>query len=371
MLLWAAMATRTGPIALSIISWYSGGRSRPRLSTASDMTCQCRSMSRTLAASSTQRLVSQAQGHSGSNQKSTRAFVGALCTASVIGSCSSRSVWPGVARRALLSAVRRGAAVVPAGRLFPGPAGRRSSSPRGKLPGVAVPNLTRIDAAARAELLDVAELRPPARRHRRRRSRRRAQLRARRRPSSSAAGNRAPTPSSTWSPRPAVGDAQRRAARRERVHRDGGLPLPDLAEQQRARRRRPTAATPTAARGCTASSTRRTAQVYLYTQFEPADAQRMFACFDQPDLKATFTVHVTAPVRLAGRLQHRRRARSRPVPAARSWCASSRTEAHLDLPGRLSPGRTPRSPTPHEGIQLGLCCRASLAQYLDPDELSR
>ena len=30
-------------------------------------------------------------------------------------------------------------------------------------------------------------------------------------------------------------------------------------------------------------------EVYLYTQFETADAKRMYACFDQPDLKATFT----------------------------------------------------------------------------------
>ena len=36
-------------------------------------------------------------------------------------------------------------------------------------------------------------------------------------------------------------------------------------------------------------------EVYVYTQFEMADAQRVFACFDQPDLKATFTLHVTAP----------------------------------------------------------------------------
>jgi len=33
--------------------------------------------------------------------------------------------------------------------------------------------------------------------------------------------------------------------------------------------------------------------VYLYSQFETADAKRMFACFDQPDLKATFDVRVT------------------------------------------------------------------------------
>ena len=35
--------------------------------------------------------------------------------------------------------------------------------------------------------------------------------------------------------------------------------------------------------------------VYLYSQFETADAKRLYACFDQPDLKATFTVQVTAP----------------------------------------------------------------------------
>ena len=35
--------------------------------------------------------------------------------------------------------------------------------------------------------------------------------------------------------------------------------------------------------------------VYLYSQFETADAKRMFACFDQPDLKATFDITVTAP----------------------------------------------------------------------------
>ncbi|MEN3360238.1 MAG: aminopeptidase, partial [Mycobacteriales bacterium] len=35
--------------------------------------------------------------------------------------------------------------------------------------------------------------------------------------------------------------------------------------------------------------------VYLYSQFETADAKRMYACFDQPDLKATFTISAIAP----------------------------------------------------------------------------
>ncbi|WP_141582733.1 aminopeptidase N [Actinomadura sp. WMMA1423] len=35
--------------------------------------------------------------------------------------------------------------------------------------------------------------------------------------------------------------------------------------------------------------------VYLYSQFETADAHRMFTCFDQPDLKATFELTVKAP----------------------------------------------------------------------------
>ena len=34
---------------------------------------------------------------------------------------------------------------------------------------------------------------------------------------------------------------------------------------------------------------------YLYTNFEPYDANRLFPCFDQPDLKATYATRVTAP----------------------------------------------------------------------------
>src|SRR5680860_403368 len=36
-------------------------------------------------------------------------------------------------------------------------------------------------------------------------------------------------------------------------------------------------------------------EVYLYSQFEVADTRRVYAVFEQPDLKAEFTFTVTAP----------------------------------------------------------------------------
>lgn len=36
-------------------------------------------------------------------------------------------------------------------------------------------------------------------------------------------------------------------------------------------------------------------EVYLYTQFEVPDSRRMYPVFEQPDLKASFTLTVTAP----------------------------------------------------------------------------
>ena len=36
-------------------------------------------------------------------------------------------------------------------------------------------------------------------------------------------------------------------------------------------------------------------KVYLYTQFETADARRMYGCFDQPDLKASYELTLKAP----------------------------------------------------------------------------
>ncbi|MBI2680888.1 MAG: ERAP1-like C-terminal domain-containing protein [Candidatus Solibacter usitatus] len=53
---------------------------------------------------------------------------------------------------------------------------------------------------------------------------------------------------------------------------------------------------------------------YVYTLFVPMDASQAFPCFDQPDLKGRFTLHVTAP---------------------ESWTVISNT-----APGKSEPGRT-------------------------------
>src|SRR3954452_3199040 len=145
-------------MACFIISAYSSGRSRPRFRTDSDMTCQWMSRSRTFAASSTHRLVSHAHGHSGTNQNSTRAVVGALCTASVMSLLLARP-WGGrIGRSGSVGAKSDRGPLVP---MVHPPGQTQRAAPDGspsfrdKLAGVAVPNLTRVDAAARADLLEV------------------------------------------------------------------------------------------------------------------------------------------------------------------------------------------------------------------------
>lgn len=44
--------------------------------------------------------------------------------------------------------------------------------------------------------------------------------------------------------------------------------------------------------------------IYLYSQFEVPDARRVYAVFDQPDIKATFDFEVTAPESWMRHLEH-------------------------------------------------------------------
>ena len=61
---------------------------------------------------------------------------------------------------------------------------------------------------------------------------------------------------------------------------------------------------------------------YLYTLLVPADANQLFPCFDQPDLKARLTLALTVPRELARGRERRHRAR-RHDAAARSRIGSA------------------------------------------------
>src|SRR3954470_2871600 len=114
--------------------------------------------------------------------------------------------------------------------------------------------------------------------------------------------------------------------------------------------------------------------VYLYSQFETADAHRMYTCFDQPDLKATYQVSVVAP-------------------SAWQVISTMPTPQPTPVEDRVGIDRWQFAPSPplspyvtsliagpyycvtdvHQGrggeIPLGLFCRESLAEHLDADEL--
>ncbi|GAA4723565.1 aminopeptidase N [Phytohabitans rumicis] len=107
--------------------------------------------------------------------------------------------------------------------------------------------------------------------------------------------------------------------------------------------------------------------VYLYSMTFLAEAKRMFACFDQPDLKAPFTFHVTAPadwvVVSNGPVASRdgdtvHFAPTKPIPTYVTAVVAGPYHRVTDTVAG-----------PDGPIELGLYCRASLAQYLDADDL--
>ncbi len=108
-------------------------------------------------------------------------------------------------------------------------------------------------------------------------------------------------------------------------------------------------------------------ETYLYSQFETADAKRLYACFDQPDLKATFTFHVTVP-------EHWKVASNARI--AREEELRAGKLLHFASTPRISPYITALVAGPyhvvtdrHDGIDLGLWCRQTLARHLDPENL--
>jgi aminopeptidase N len=108
--------------------------------------------------------------------------------------------------------------------------------------------------------------------------------------------------------------------------------------------------------------------VYLYSQFETADAKRMFACFDQPDLKARYTLTVTAPDDWAV-VSNAIAAETGAGPGGAAVHRFTTTEVMSTYLVALIAGPYASWHDEHDGIPLGIYCRASLAEHMDADRL--
>jgi len=112
-------------------------------------------------------------------------------------------------------------------------------------------------------------------------------------------------------------------------------------------------------------------EVYLYSQFETADAKRMFACFDQPDLKAAFDVTVTAPSHWEVISNGATFSVEDDGAAKRhTFTATPRMSTYLValIAGPYARWDDTYSDD-HGDIPLGLFCRKSLAEFMDHERL--
>ena len=111
-------------------------------------------------------------------------------------------------------------------------------------------------------------------------------------------------------------------------------------------------------------------EVYLYSQGETAYIRNMFACFDQPSLKATFTLTVTTP-------GHWEAVSNNPVESKVAkgdlvewkFKTTPRIPTYLDA---LIAGPYSSVHDLYKGekeIPLGIYCRKSMMQYLDPEDI--
>ncbi|WP_158017574.1 aminopeptidase N [Mycobacterium basiliense] len=112
-------------------------------------------------------------------------------------------------------------------------------------------------------------------------------------------------------------------------------------------------------------------ETYLYSQFETADAKRMFACFDQPDLKATFNIRVSAPkhwqVVSNGATESISEGDS---CAVHTFATTPRMSTYLValIAGPYAVWNDVYTDE-HGEIPLGIYCRTSLAPYMDAERL--
>jgi aminopeptidase N len=103
-------------------------------------------------------------------------------------------------------------------------------------------------------------------------------------------------------------------------------------------------------------------RVYIHSQFATYDTHRAFACFDQPDLKATYRFEVKAPEDwvVVSNTPGKR--------AGHVWSFPT-TKVMSTYLAAVVAGHYHSVQADHRGIPLGIYCRQSLMKYLDPDEI--
>ncbi|MFF4287951.1 MULTISPECIES: aminopeptidase N [unclassified Streptomyces] len=108
-------------------------------------------------------------------------------------------------------------------------------------------------------------------------------------------------------------------------------------------------------------------QAYLYTQFEVPDARRVFASFEQPDLKATFQFTVRAPEGWTVISNS-----PTPEPADNIWRFEPTPRISTYVTALIvGPYHSVHSTYEKDGrtVPLGIYCRPSLAEHLDADAI--
>ncbi|MFB4318556.1 aminopeptidase N [Actinomadura sp. 21ATH] len=147
--------------------------------------------------------------------------------------------------------------------------------------------------------------------------------------------------------------------------RGGRLPLPDLAARNELRVEADLEYSRTG-EGLHRCTDPADGEVYVYACCGPGDTPRVFAAFDQPDLKTPLAFTVTAPAHwtvlsnAAGR-----RTGTAPGGAARwEFAPTPPISPHL---AALVAGPLHSVRAGHDGIPLGLHCRRSLAPHLDAE----
>lgn len=109
-------------------------------------------------------------------------------------------------------------------------------------------------------------------------------------------------------------------------------------------------------------------EAYLYTDFEPFNAHRLFPCFDQPDLKASFDLETTTPSNWTVV------ANGREVSVVE--LPDRRTRRRFSAPFRFSTYLFAVVAGPYfsvrremGGVDMGILCRKALAKHLDADAI--